>query len=150
MIRSRRIKAAVAAVTVTGATTAAMLIPSSPAVAFSSGGLVLDVVVQSPAHLVAKGAAVGVPVEYTCSGTTFASLSVTVTEKVSGGAIASGRGEAESLTCTGEIQSTTIDVVASGSRAFVKGAAFAQGDISGCGVSFCGDQLDQVTIDIQK
>ena len=38
-----RIKAAVAAVTITGATAAAMILPGSQAVAFSSGGLALDV-----------------------------------------------------------------------------------------------------------
>lgn len=148
MIRSNRIKAAVAAVTVTGATTAAMLIPGSPAVAFSSGGLVLDIVVQSPAHLIAKGAAVGVPVQYTCYGTDNASLGVTVTERVSGGAIAAGSGSLSNLLCTGEIQTVTLDITASGSRAFAKGVAFANGNIFGCS-SFCGQQSDNRTITIK-
>lgn len=145
----RRIKAAVTAVTIAGATAAAVLIPSSPAVAFSSGGLVLDVAVQSPATLVAKGAAISVPVEYTCSGTDDATLSLNVTEKVSGGAIASGGASLNTLVCSGEIETTTLDVTASGSRAFAKGPAFTSGSIFGC-ANFCGQQADSVTITIKK
>lgn len=145
-----RIKAAVAAVTIASATAAAMLVPSSPAVAFSSGGLVLDVKVQSPAQLVAKGAAVGVPVLYTCSGASSSpSLSVQVTERVSGGQIANGSGFVDTLTCTGEIQSLTVQVTAFSSRAFAKGSAVATADIFGCS-SFCGDQQNSATITISK
>lgn len=148
MIRSNRIKAAVAAVTVTGATTAALLIPGSPAVAYSSGGLVLDIAVQSPAHLIAKGAAVGVPVQYTCYGTDNAELAVSVTERVSGGDIAAGSGSVDNLLCTGEIQTTTVDITAEGTRAFAKGSAFATGNIYGCS-SFCGQESDSRTITIK-
>lgn len=146
-----RWKAALAAVTIAGATTAAVLIPSSPAVAFSSGGLALDVIVQSPAHLIAKGAAVGVTLEYTCSGTNDASLSVSVTEKAGSGTVASGSDFVDNLSCTGEIQTTTVDVTASGGggKAFVKGSAFASADIFGCS-NFCGDQEDNATISIVK
>jgi hypothetical protein len=151
LIRTNRIRAAVAAVTIAGATAATMLIPASPAVAFSSGGLVLDVVVQSPAHLIAKGAAVGLPIEYTCSGTSNASVNVTVTERV-GGNIATGGGNLSSTTCTGEIQSATINVTASpGGKAFTKGVAFANADIFGCTSSFlCGDGNNNLTITIKN
>jgi hypothetical protein len=149
LIRNNRIKAAVAAVTVTGATVATMLIPASPAVAFSSGGLVLDVVVQSPAHLIANGAAVAVPVNYTCFGTSNATVSVSLTERVSGGAIASGSGNLFNTNCTGEIQSVTIDIPASGARAFTKGVAFATANIFGC-ANFCGQETHSRTITIQR
>jgi hypothetical protein len=150
MILSSRIKAVVAAVTIAGATAAAMLVPASPAVALSSGGLVLDVVVQSPAHLLARGAAVAVPVEYTCSGTSNATLSVSLTERVGNGALASGEGGVFSTVCTGEIQTITVDVTASGAKAFTKGSAFAFANFFGCSDSFCGNQTDNRTITIQK
>jgi len=148
VIRISRIKAAVAAVTVTGATAAAMLIPASPAVAFSSGGLALDVLVQSPANLIAKGAAVGVPILYTCSGASFASLQVNVTERVSGNAVANGFGQLSNPICTGEIESVTMDITASGARAFAKGAAFVSASLFGC-ASFCGQQNNSNTITIK-
>lgn len=145
----KRLKAAVAAVTIAGATTAAMLIPSSPAVAFSSGGLALDMVVQSPAHLIAKGAAIGVPVDYTCSVGTDASLFASLSERVTGGALASGSADLNTLVCTGEIQHIILDVPASGGRAFAKGSAFATAEIFGC-LNFCGQQDVNATIKIQK
>jgi hypothetical protein len=148
VIHISRIKAAVAAVTVTGATAAAMLIPASPAVAFSSGGLALDVLVQSPAQLIANGAAVAVPVLYTCSGANFAGVTVNLTERVSGNAIASGSGQLSNASCTGEIKSATIDVTAFSARAFAKGPAFAMADIFGCS-SFCGNQSNNQTITIK-
>lgn len=151
MIGNNRIKAAVAAVTIAGATAAAMLVPSSPAVAFSSGGLVLDIVVQSPAHLIANGAAIAVPIEYTCSGTSFSpTLQVDVTERV-GSAIAGGGASLNNANCTGEIQSITVDVPATpGGKAFVKGNAFATGNIFGCGSSTCGQEANSLTIAIRR
>jgi hypothetical protein len=149
LIRTNRFRAAVAAVTIAGATAATMLIPASPAVAFSSGGLVLDVVVQSPAHLIARGAAVAVPVEFTCSSTSNTSVSVSVTEHVGSG-IASGGGNLTNIICTGEIQSATINVTASpGGRAFTKGVAFANADIFGCSNFLCGEQPNSATITIK-
>jgi hypothetical protein len=149
MIRNR-IKAALAAVTIAGATATAMLIPSTPAVAFSSGGLVLDIVVQTPAHLVANGAAIAVPIDYTCFGTSFPpTVVVSVTEHVGNG-IASGNANLSNTNCTGEIQSITVDVAASpGGKAFAKGNAFAAGSIFGCG-STCGQENDNVTIAIRR
>ena len=47
----------------------ALFATSGPAVAFFSGGLFLDVQVESPARLVARGAAVDVPLEVTCNAT---------------------------------------------------------------------------------
>ncbi|HEY3607353.1 MAG TPA: hypothetical protein VGL06_07615 [Pseudonocardiaceae bacterium] len=149
MIRNSRIKAAIAAVTILGATGAALLVPASPAVAFSSGGLVLDVAIQSPAHLLANGAAIAQPVQYTCFGTNNAQVEVSVTERVSGGAIATGNGILSNPVCTGEIQTTKIDIVASGARAFTKGSAFATASIFGC-ANFCGNETDNRTIAIQR
>lgn len=150
-MRINRVKAAVAAVTVAGATAAAVAIPAAPAVAFNSGGLVLDVVVQSPAQLIARGAAVAVPVEYTCVGALpdTTALSVELTERVGGNNTALGVGSLLNLTCDGEIQSATVDVTpAAGSPTFRKGDAFAQGFISGCAQT-CGQDSDSRTITLQ-
>jgi hypothetical protein len=45
----------------------ALFATSGPAVAFFSGGLFLDVQVDSPARLLARGAAIEVPLEVTCN-----------------------------------------------------------------------------------
>lgn len=148
MLRITRIKAAAAAVAIAGATAAAVFIPASPAVAFSSGGLALDIKIQSPAHLVAKGAALALPVEYTCSGTSNASLNVSVTEKVGSG-VAEGSGFLDTLNCTGEIQTATITIPTSSAKAFIKGTSFANAEIFGCS-SFCGEQSTSGTVAIQK
>jgi hypothetical protein len=148
MFHITRIKAAAAAVAIAGATAAAIMVPASPAVAFSSGGLVLDIKIQSPAHLVANGAALAVPVEYTCFGTSNASLNVSVTEKVGSG-VAEGGGFLDSLVCTGEIQTATITIPTSSGKAFIKGTGFSNGEIFGCS-SFCGEQTNSATIAIQK
>lgn len=109
---------------------------------------------QSPAHLVANGAAVDVPVLYTCSGTSGpAGLDVHVTERVSGNAIADGFGFLQGGgSCTGEIKSATIEVTANPGRAFARGSAVATGDIFACrpNSTFCGDGLNTQTITIVK
>jgi hypothetical protein len=151
MIRVSKVKAAIAAVTVAGATAAAVAIPASPAVAFSSGGLVLDIVVQSPAQLIAKGAAVAVPVEYTCLGAfpETVSVSVSLTERVGGNDVAFGGGSLVNPVCTGEIQSATINATPEAGKVFRKGDAFAQGFVFGC-ADVCGQDTDAKTIAIQN
>jgi len=63
----------------------AVFAASGPAVAFFSGGLFLDVHVESPATLVARGAAVDVPLEVTCNASPNAFVSVTVTQRSGSG-----------------------------------------------------------------
>src|SRR4030095_6721901 len=75
----------------------ALFATSGPAVAFFSGGLFLDVQVESPARLVARGAAVDVPLEVTCTATV-ADVSVRVTQKAGSG-VAQGGGST-SVGCT--------------------------------------------------
>ncbi len=62
----------------------AVFAASGPAVAFFSGGLFLDVHVESPATLV-RGAAVDVPLEVTCNASPNAFVSVTVTQRSGSG-----------------------------------------------------------------
>lgn len=147
---TKRTRTAVATALVGAGAVLALLSPSSPAVAFSSGGLFLDVTVLSPAHLVAKGAAVTVPVQVTCNATDFAQVAVQVTERV-GKQIASGFGSAP-VACTGGHQTLLVTVTATGSggKPFVKGQAFASADLFGCNSSFCGSEHGESTISIQR
>src|SRR6266487_6115797 len=104
-----KVAAAVVAIVVGGVL--ALFATGGPAVAFFSGGLFLDVQVESPATLVARGAAVDVPLEVTCNarpGTS--SVQVTVTQK-SGSGVAQG---STSVGCTGSGQQIRVRVRASG------------------------------------
>jgi hypothetical protein len=83
-------------------------------VAFFSGGLFLDVQVESPARLVARGAAVDVPLEVTCSGTSSADVFVSVSQKAGSG-VAQGSGFT-SVGCTGSGQQVIVRVQASEAR----------------------------------
>jgi hypothetical protein len=129
----------------------ALFASSGPAVAFFSGGLFLDVQVESPALLVARGAAVDVPLEVTCNarpGT--ASVNVTVTQK-SGSGVAQGFGST-AVGCTGSGQQIRVRVQASGGKTFKQGIAVASAQIFGCTTNFstCGDETDSQTINIAK
>lgn len=147
---SKRVKAAASAVTVAGAVVAAIVVPASNAVAYNSGGLVLDVMVQSPGTLIAKGAAVSVPVAYTCSGASrYAALYVSVSQRVGGNASATGDGVLRTLTCTGEIQNVVVEVPATGGEAFVRGDAYVRGHISDC-YTVCGDEYDSRTVKFER
>jgi outer membrane protein assembly factor BamA len=94
----------------------ALFATSGPAVAFFSGGLFLDVQVESPAHLVARGAAVDVPLEVTCNATGSVDVFVSVSQKAGSG-VAQGSGFT-SVGCTGSGQRITVRVQASGGKTF--------------------------------
>ena len=144
-----RVAAAVVALLLGGLL--ALFATSGPAVAFFSGGLFLDVQVQSPARLVARGAAVDVPLEITCNarpGT--ASVQVSVSQKAGSG-VAQGFGST-SVGCTGSGQQVTVRVQASGGKTFKQGTAVASADLFGCTANFstCGNETDSETIQIQR
>jgi len=146
MIRTRLGKlAGVAVALVAGGTFA--LLSQQPAVAFFSGGLFLDVQPQSPGTLVARGAAVDVPVEVTCNAQ-FADLRVELTQRV-GKDIASGFGYTE-LACTGGHQRLLVRLTTFGGKAFTKGTAVATADIFGCGSFTCGEETGSATITLQR
>jgi len=140
-------KAATAAAALAAGAVFAVASPAQPAVAFFSGGLFLDAVPQSPATLVASGAAVDVPVEVTCNAT-FADLYVEVTERVGSG-VASGAAYVP-VGCTGSHQRVLVRVNASSARAFSKGTAVATATIFGCGPSICGQDSTSATITIKR
>lgn len=145
---AKKTKTALATALVGAGAVLALLSTSSPAVGYYSGGLFLDVAVQSPAHLVAKGAAVTVPVQVTCTANGDAYVSVQVTERV-GNKIANGYAST-SVSCTGGYQTLLLTVPASGARRFAKGQAVASADIFGCTRTFCGSEQSQSTIRIQR
>jgi hypothetical protein len=144
-----RVAAAVVALLLGGLL--ALFATSGPAVAFFSGGLFLDVQVESPARLVARGAAVDVPLEVTCNarpGT--ASVQVSVSQKAGSG-VAQGFGST-SVGCTGSGQQVTVRVQASGGKTFKQGTAVASAEIFGCTANFstCGNETDSEVIQIQR
>jgi len=147
--RLRAKLAAAAVVAIIAGASFALFAPSGPAVAFSSGGLFLDVQVESPAHVVSRGAAVDVTLEVTCNAG-FADVSVRVNQK-SGSGVAQGFG-GTSVGCTGSGQQITVRVTASGGKTFKQGTAVASAELFGCTANFstCGSETDSEVIQLQK
>ena len=144
-----RAKLAVAAlVAILAGASFALFAPSGPAVAFSSGGLFLDVQVNSPAHLVSRGAAVDVPLEVTCNATGRVDVGVSVTQK-SGSGVAQGFGSTR-VGCTGSGEQIVVRVQASGAKAFKQGTAVVSAEIFGCNNVTCGSETDSEVIDIKR
>jgi hypothetical protein len=121
--------------------------PSGPAVAFSSGGLFLDVQVQS-ATLVSRGAAVDVTLEVTCNATGPAFVDVSVTQK-SGSGVAQGFGSTN-VGCTGSGEQIVVRVRASSGKTFKQGTAVVSAEIFGCNDVTCGSETDSEVLDIKK
>jgi hypothetical protein len=143
-----RVKLAVAAlVAILAGASFALFAPSGPAVAFSSGGLFLDVQVQS-ATLVSRGAAVDVTLEVTCNATGSAFVDVSVTQK-SGSGVAQGFGSTQ-VGCTGSGEQIVVRVRAFGAKAFKQGTAVVSAEIFGCNNVTCGSETDSEVIQIQK
>jgi len=149
-MKLRRRAAAAIVIALLAAGSFAVFAPSGPAVAFSSGGLFLDVQIEEPVRLVARGAAVDVPLEITCNASSPVDVFVTVTQRVNNG-IAAGSGFA-SFGCTGSGQDVTVRVTASPSgKAFVKDkAAVVEAEIFGCRPSICGSETDSETVRVQR
>jgi hypothetical protein len=143
-----RTKVAAALVALAAGALLALFASSGPAVAFFSGGLFLDVQVESPARLVARGAAVDVPLEITCNATGSAFVQVNVTQKAGSG-VAQGFGSTE-VGCTGSGQHVTVRVLASAGKTFKQGTAVASAEIFGCRPRICGSETDSETISIQR
>ena len=129
------------------AVVAVLIGPVSSAVGFFSGGLSLDVQVQSPATLVSRGAAVDLPLQIVCTSNR-AEVDVQVTQRA-GSEIAQGFAFTD-VTCEGDLQQVHIIVPARGGKAFKKGSAVAQAEIFGCLARTCGSESDTATIDLVK
>ena len=143
-----RPKLAAAVVAIIAAVVLALFATTGPAVAFFSGGLFLDVQVNSPAHLVARGAAVDVPLEVTCNATGSVDVFVSVSQKAGSG-VAQGSGFT-SVGCTGSGEQVTVRVQASGGKTFKQGSAVASAEIFGCNNVTCGSETDSEVIQLQK
>jgi hypothetical protein len=135
-------------VAIIAAVVLALFATTGPAVAFFSGGLFLDVQVESPAHLVARGAAVDVPLEVTCNATGSVDVFVSVSQKAGSG-VAEGFGFT-SVGCTGSGEQVTVRVQASGGKTFKQGSAVASAEIFGCNNVTCGSETDSEVIQIQR
>ena len=148
-MRKPRSTLATAAAAIAAGGILAAVVPASPAVAFFSSPLLLDVRVLSPATLLARGAALNVPLEVTCGGGQFASVEVSVSERI-GSETTTGFGSA-GVPCTGQRLTISVTVqTPSGSKAFRKGTGFAAANIFGCTNTFCGNETDSRTISIAR
>ncbi|MBI3687177.1 MAG: hypothetical protein HY241_07530 [Actinobacteria bacterium] len=144
-------KARAVAATVVLAGGVTVLAPAAPALAYISPPLVLLGEAQSPAYLVAKGAAADVTVEYTCSADSMY-IDLQLTERV-GKKIASGWGYT-SVGCNATTQRTVIRVNANPyGAAFAKGTAVADTYVWGCRFTgeqyFCGSDHVSQTISLK-
>jgi hypothetical protein len=85
------------------------------------------------ATLVAKGAAVQVPVIYSCSpDTAFGAIDIFVTERVGGNRTASGEGSTFNVTCDGAQHTVFVTVTSGNGIAFHQGTAVVQGSFQAC------------------
>jgi hypothetical protein len=127
----------------------AFAFPALPAVGQFSPPAVVSAEVQDQATLVARGAAVLVPVEIVCpAGSTFRSLAVQVTQRA-GSAIASGSSGTNDFTCTGSTQVVEVLVPAQG-QAFKKGPAIAEASLFLCADFGCSTLSDSENIEIVR
>jgi hypothetical protein len=110
----------------------ATVLPSSADVSAQSPP-VAAVRIESPATLVARGAAVATQVTVVCQPGAPGFLGVEVTENA-GGKIAKGFGSTN-ITCTGGFQTITVNVVAEPTIPFRAGTAFGDAFLSLPGVS---------------
>lgn len=146
MSTTKRIRLAAAGLVTAVGSVLAVTASASPAVAFFSPPLFLDVQIESPGTLIARGAAVDVTVEVVCTSPT-ATVSVTVTQVVGGRQVARGFGLTEvGCTRSGERVPVTVSTITS---AFRKGSAFVTADVSACVPEVCGSESDQETIKLR-
>jgi len=108
----------------------AFAVPALPAVGQLSPPSVVSVEVGDEAALVARGAAVSVPIELRCPAGSTGFLNVQLTQRA-GSRIASGFGGTSDFVCTGATQTVDVLVTAQG-QAFKKGGAVAQASLSVC------------------
>jgi hypothetical protein len=148
-MRTIRARAVAVFIALAGSILLTTFITSGSAVAFFSGGLFLDVQVESPATLVARGAAVDVPLEITCNATGSVTVYVQVTQR-SGSGIAEGSGYT-GVGCTGSGQRVVVRVSAfGGGKSFKQGTAVADAEVFGCRPNICGSETDTEVITINR
>ena len=147
-----RSKVAAAALALGAGGMLAALTPAGPAVAVDSPPLVLDVEVDSPASLLARGLAVSLPVEVTCtSSPDSTSVSVTISQRV-GNQIVRGYGYFRP-DCTGQPEKLfVVAQVYDSGKVFTHGSALATASIWGCTADWwtCGNDEDTEAISVRR
>ncbi|TCO62602.1 hypothetical protein [Actinocrispum wychmicini] len=123
-LRSPRVMA-IAAIAAGGLVAA--VLPSSAEVSAQSVP-VAAIRVESPATLLARGAAVAVTVTVVCQPGSSGSVNIEVTENA-GGRIAKGFESAQVPSCTGGFQPVTLNVAAEPTVPFRAGTAFGQASV---------------------
>jgi len=95
--------------------------------------------IGAEATLVAKGAAVRVPIRYRCSpDTVVADLVVEVRQRVGGNRLAVGGGfPSSTLICDGQLHTVVVTVTAQGENAFRRGPALVQAFFQLCNEFEC-------------
>lgn len=126
----------------------ALAAPATIAVSQESPPLTLGLDIESPAVLVARGAAVTVPVEVVCTAGAQGNVFVSVTQRA-GSANATGQG-GENFTCTGGTQVIDVLVQGSSGRSFKKGAASAASQAFVCNENGCVEARDEEVIQIAR
>lgn len=139
----RAARALTLAAVATGAAVAAIL-PAGTAVADQSPS-VGAIRLESPAHLVARGAALSVRTTVVCQPGSGANLAVEITENVSG-KIAAGFGSTTIQSCTGGFQTVDITVTNQSAIAFRKGSAFGEAFLApfGSGTTITDERTIQI------
>lgn len=127
----------------------ALAVPGSAAVAVLSSPEVWQLQVGPDAVLQAKGAAVSVPVRFTCPAGRSAFLDLSLTQRISNQAVSGSR--FTSVQCTGAEQQLVVSVIAqTGSRTFKTGSAFVDAALNSCGY-VCGPfTTDSRTVSVRK
>lgn len=128
----------------------AVLLPASTAIALHSGPQAMAVTVQSPATLLARGAALEVSVAYSCPSGGSGFLDLTVTQR-SGSEIVSGW-DSRQVSCTGSTEVVRIVVTPrTGGRAFKKAPVVVEAELFSCGGAYvCGSVTDSREIDVTR
>jgi hypothetical protein len=122
--------------------------PVRPAVGFHSPPEVLSVEVGDTATLVARGAAISVPVEVVCPAGSSGFLSVNVSQRA-GSRIASGFGGTGDFLCTGTTQIVNVTVTAQ-DLAFKRGTAVASSTLNVFSPFFGQSVTDEEIIQITR
>jgi hypothetical protein len=142
-----RSRAAAAAVAV-GAVVA-LAVPGSAAVAVLSSPEVWQLQIGPEATLQAKGAAVSVPVRFTCPAGRSAFLDLSLTQRIGNQAVSGSR--FTSVQCSGTEQQLVVSVIAqTGSRTFKTGTAFVDATLESCGYACGSFATDSRTVSVRK
>jgi hypothetical protein len=131
---------------------ASMIVPLQAAVAVSSPpDPYFNFTVGREPTLLAQGVAIRVPVSVTCFPETFSyGINISVTQRVSGGRIASGYGGVSGpLNCDGFPHVVNATVIAN-QNAFKVGVAIASADAYACTPLQCGSFQEQKEISIKR